>query len=336
MLAFALCALTILTVDLPPALPVGTDFYLVGPAIKLARYITNEKFSRDGRFVTFIDESPEQSYPKEREFIERGDFGQGRALVRVDLNNGTRQSLYEPQLGETLMDVTTIGTGGDTVCTIAVGQVVDGKNGWRLLYCPVGGQPQIVCDKLSARSFQVIGSPTETKAFALIAGSGAPTKYLFITQDGTLQREIGFEAFQGFFLPSFSSGFPIAAIQGPAPDYKLLSYVRFDFASGSAARISELPKPDSEAIAKPILAFNTVERSKGIPVLGQAPLCDLVVKSSDEKDKKKFLIVAQGVTDIARQTENGLAVIYSRDDGYYVREMVKASPVLAKRLAQKM
>ena len=233
------------------------------------------------------------------------------------------------------MDVIPIGTGGDIVCTIAVGKVVDDKNGWKALFCPVGEQPRIVCDKVRGRSFQVAASTTEPKAVILVSGLGTPTRYIYLTQDNTIEKEIGLECFQSFFFPSNSVNRPIAAFQGLAPDYKLLAYLQFVFSSGSFAKISDLPKQLDSQLTKPLFTFDTTERSKGVSILGQVPLNDLIVILKDEKDKKKFLIVSQGIINVTRQAENGLAVIYLKDDGYYLREMVKADPSLAEKLKLK-
>jgi hypothetical protein len=184
------------------ALSVGKDFYVPGPAIKLARYLSSEKFSRDGQFFTYIDEGPEDEYVREKQAAQRGEAGSSRALVRFDLKKGSKQVLYTPKSGETLMAITPVGRGGDVFCTLTVGTAEDNRVQWRAIFCPVGGTTRTVVDQVVTRSFQVVGSPTDRKAFILVCGEGTPARYLFVTPERTVEKSLEIEGFQAFFFAS--------------------------------------------------------------------------------------------------------------------------------------
>ena len=314
------------------ALQVGEDFYLPGPPVRLGRYISSEAFSRDGQYLTFIDERPEGSYVTERDLIRRGVESTTRALVRFDLRRGFRQTLLVLGPGETLMRIEPVGTGGDIIVTLALGVQNGDLLRWRAIYYPVGGNPKVVADNAIGRSFQVAGSATERKAFVLVVAPEAPAQYLFVTPEKTEVKSLSTTAFQGSFFFNTATGNPVAAFQGPAPSYQLLGNFVFDFASGEATPIANITDIERAGEAAPLINIDTELRSQGDPALGQVPLNDLNARPGSAKLGRGFLSVTQGIIGKKSSSPSGLAVVYLSSDGYFLRELIKADPKLRDRL----
>jgi hypothetical protein len=332
-LSLVLALLLPATIQTKP-LQVSEDFYLPGPPVRLGRYISSEQFSRDGQYLTFIDERPEGSYATEKDLVSRGVETTARALVRFDLRRGIRQSLLVPGPAETLMRIEPVGTGGDVIVTLAIGVPNGDLLRWRTIYYPVGGNPKEVADNAIGRSFQVAGSATERKAFVLVVTPEAPAQYLFITPEKTEVKSLSTTAFRGSFFFKTATGNPVAAFQGPAPNYQLLSNFVFDFASGEATPIASIADVERAEESAPLINFDTELRSKGDPLLGQVPLNDLIARPGTPKLGRGFLSVTQGVIGKLSSSPSGLAVVYVSAEGYYLRELVKADPKLRDKLKE--
>lgn len=330
---FALVGLAAATFELPSSLKVGDDFYIVGPAIRLGRFITDEKFSPDGQFLTFIDERPEESYASERARIMRGDEPAKRNLVRVNLQTGVRTVLYSTKETETLMSVETVGPSGDIVCSIVTGGSGDYLT-WRGIYCAVGKAPNIIVDGVVARSFHFAASTTENKAFVLICGE-KETSYLYLTPTQTVSNTLPVTGFQGIFFTFTSNGNPVLGLQGPAPDYKLVGNFELSYKSGQAIALKELPNPSETPEVVPRIKFDIVDRAKANEALDQYPLRDVVALPGDPKNGSGRLVVARGVLWSLNSAPNGAAVTYSNSEGNYVRPILKAEKSLAERLQKR-
>jgi hypothetical protein len=329
----------ILTLLLPATiqtkpLQVGEDFYLPGPPVRLGSYIHSEKFSRDGRYLTFIDERPEGSYSTEKDMISRGVETLTRALVRFDLRRGVRQTLVVPGPGETLMRIEPVGTGGDVIVTLAIGKPEGDLLRWRAIYCPVGGNAKIVADNAIGRSFQIAASSTDRKAFILVVSPDGPAQYSYITPERTEVKSLPTTASQGSFFIRTAAGNPVAAFQGPAPGFDLLGDFEFDFATGAAKAITDITDVERPVEVPPLVKLESELRSKGDPALGQVPLSDLVARPGTAKLGRGFVSVTQGVIGKLSNSPSGLAVVYLSSDGYFLRELIKADPKLRTRLKE--
>ncbi|CAN1541356.1 hypothetical protein MCEMSE15_01780 [Fimbriimonadaceae bacterium] len=314
------------------SLQVGDDFYFPGPPVRLSSYIQSEKFSRDGQFLTFIDERPEASYPTEKDLISRGVETPARALVRFDLRRGVRQTLVVPGPGETLMRTEPVGTGGDVIVTLAIGKPEGDLRRWRAIYCPVGGTGKVVADNAIGRTFQIAASTTERKAFILLLSPDGPAQYSYITPERTEVKTLSTTAFQGSFFIKTSAGNSVAAFQGPAPSFELLGNFEFDFATGAAKEIKDITDVERPVEVPPLVNLETELRSKGDPALGHFPLSDLVARPGTAKLGRGFLSVSQGIIGKLSNSPSGLAVVYLSSDGYFLRELIKADSKLRDRL----
>lgn len=318
------------------ALRVKDDFYLPGPPIRVGSSIMDPKYSRDGRYLVYIDECLERTYAEARARVITGDEASSPALMRLDIQSGSKQTLYTPNLGETLMSVTPVGAGGDVVCTIVVGVSSTDQLNWRAIYCPVGGQPRVVVDGVKTRSFVAIASPTERKAFLLICGREEAARVLYITGETTVEKSLGVVAEQGtFFSVTTRRGNPIVGLQGAPPDYSLVGNFELDYGTGQVTR-TELPDAAEIPVPPlPLIQYDILKRSEGDPELGQFPLRDIQARPGAEKDGKGQLIVAQGVIALLGEGPNGLSFLYLSPDGCFLREMLKAKPALKERLKAK-
>ncbi len=314
------------------ALKVGDDFYLPGPPVRLGRYIQSEKFSRDGQFLTFIDELPEASYPTEKDLISRGVETTNRALVRFDLKRGVRQTLVVPGPGETLMRIEPVGTGGDVIVSLAIGKPEGDLLRWRAIYCPVGGNAKVVADNAIGQSFQIAASSTERKAFILVVSPDGPAQYSYITPERTEVKSLPTTASQSSFFIRTAAGNPVAAFQGPAPGFDLLGDFEFDFATGAAKAIKDITDVERAVELPPLVKMETELRSKGDPALGQVTLSDIVARPGDLKLGRGFVSLTQGVIGKLSSSPSGLAVVYLSSDGYFLRELIKADPKLRDTL----
>lgn len=317
--------------DLPASLKVGKDFYLPGPVVRLGSFITFEKFSRDSKFLVYVDERTESNYSKNKERIQNGEDAPP-TLVRYDIQRGSKETLYVPEANETLMNVEPVGRSGDVICSIAIGTSQDDKVLWKAIFFPQGGSPRVLANGIRSRSFQISASPTERKAFVLICSLDTPSKYLFVTPEKTLIAELPSSAFQvGFFLQT-RDGNPIVGLQGPAPDYKTLGNYELSFSTGGFRLLTDLPENRPDNSSSELLSFDTIERSKGDSTIGEGPLLEIVARPKDPKLGLGRLIVEQGVIAILQPSPDGLTVVYLAPSGIYIRELVKASPSLADRI----
>ena len=330
--ALAIAWMSVAHAQASVALQVGSEYYLPGPAVRLGRFVTSDKFSRDGQFITFIDERPEASYPAERALISQGTETSDRRVVRFDLKKGTRQTLFSQSPGETLISTEPVGPGGDVICTVSVGVPQGDEIRWRAVYCPVDGAPKVVAAEQSVRSFQVASSETERKAIILSCGLSGPTRFLYLTPDTTIEKTIDVTAYQGGFFQRTRLGNPIASLQGDAPNYSLIGNFEFDFATGEAKPIKSFAQSVGALEAKPLISFEEVERSKGDPLLGQVPLRDVFAFPGDGKYGRKRLLVAQGVITSVSLGPKGLAFTYLTTEGLFLKEMVKADSTYRKKL----
>lgn len=310
-------------IALGQGLVIGPETYVPGPAVRLSSLITDETFSRDGRFLTFIDERVEGSYSAERDRIAKNTPSNERAVVRFDLRRGVRQTLYTPGADETLMRLEPMGTGGDILCSIAVGVSQGDLITWRALYCPEGGEPRMVVDGAQARSFHFAASKTDKKAFILICNPDAKASYLYVTETQSLRKELPLSAYQGFFFMRSRSGNPVMALQGPPPDYKVLGYYELVFSTGDALPFTDFDDIEQEEQVEPLVEYSLRERSKGDPELRQSPLSDLLARRPGTQAGDPELLVAQGIIAESSKSTNGLAIVYLSTEGYFLRELVK-------------
>ena len=310
----------------------GNSYYVAGPPIRLGRFITNEKFSRDGEYISYIDEQLEGSYPTERAKAISGTEDDSRALLRLNLRKGTKETLYLPKSNEVVMSIEPVGSGGDIICTVAQGPPIGDNLKWKALYCPIGGTARIIADDVVTRSFQVAASKTERKAFLLVCGLDAPASYFFITSDQTVTKSLPNTGFQGGFFSKTASGNPVAVLQGPAPDYKLVGNFELSFATGAARAIPNLFEAAQEEPETHLIDFDLIDRSRGDEEMGQAPLKDIFARPGEKKNGSQRFLVAQGVIALLSEAPNGLAFAYMSTEGYFVREMLKVDAKFADRL----
>lgn len=324
-LSFALALIAVRRTEAPVALPVGKDFYVPGPALRLGTFVTSEKFSRDGQFLSFIDERPEGNYVAERALLSQGEETAMRTIVRVDLKKGIRQVLYTQQAGETLIRIEPVGPSGDIIFTTTIGVTQGVELRWKAIYCPVGGSPRVVASDEYARSFDVVSSETESEAFILCCGPSGPAKFLFLSAESTVQKSLSVTAFQGGFFLRTRSGNSVAFLQGPGPTYPAMGTFECNYVTGEVRALETMERPFRKPEITPIIAYKSVDRSKGDASLGQVPLLDIFATAGSNPTDPK-LLVAQGVIVSVTTSPNGLAFTYLAPDGHFLKEMVKAAP----------
>ena len=315
----------------PTALRVEGEWLVPGPIVRLGRSVSSERFSRNGRFLTFIDERPEAGYAAERERIRRGEETTERALVRFDLDKGVRETLYRPAEDETLMRVEPVGPGGDVLVTLAVGVPKNGMPLWRAIYCPVGAAVRRVADDVRARTFQAVASATERRAFLLVVGDGEAARTIFLTPASTVAADLPKAAHQGGFFGVGAAGNPVLGLQGPPPDYALIGNFELDFRTGVARPYLLSPEPPTPDDEGPVV-YDTVERSPGDAPRSRLPLRDVVARARENGSRGSGLPVAQGVLASLSVAPGGRAVVYAGTEGYFLRELIPAAPEFAKRL----
>lgn len=319
----------------PTSLKVGNNFYVKGSAVRLGRFLTSTEFSRDGQTVLFIDEDVEGSYAAERTRAGKVPGAWKKSLVRFDLRRGTKEILYTPTENETLMQIETVGQGGDVICTIAVGTSKGDVINWKAIFAPVGGQTRVIANGVPARSFQVAASKSEPKAAVLICLPNEGSRYLFITKNQTSSFDIPAKGYQGGFgFLRSKNGNPVAGVQGGPPDYKILGLFEISFASGQLVPFSGYNENTIEEDSLAVVENDVPVRSKGDPALNQTPLCDIFTRPKKAKPIEGTLF-AQGVIAIVSESPTGLAMVFLNDDGFYLKEWIKADDALAKELAKK-
>jgi hypothetical protein len=304
-------------------LSVGQDAYAPCPAIRLGSLTTSEVFSRDGAYVAFVDERAETSYSAARDRIAIQGESPGRSLVRVDLLKGTRQILYTPGPNETLIGIETVGRSGDLLCSIAKENLPKSQISWKAIYCPVNGGVQVVADQVAARSFQFAGSSTARKAFILICNEDDKTRYLYLSEDTAEERSLNIVSYQGGFYFRSPKGNPIVGLQGSPPNYSPLGFYELSFVDGSAERLPSLPSAEELLEKTPLIRFSVDPRSPSDTAKRRLPLGDLVAVAGRQEQQKEVVVVEQGIIGITLEGPDGLGVVYRRDDGVYVRSMVK-------------
>ncbi len=310
----------------PSSVNVGSDTYAPGPTLRLGRMISNELFSQDERFFSFFDESVEESYAAARERIRTGSSDSPKALVRVDIRRGIREVVYRPSAEETLMSIEPVGTGGDLLCTLAVGVPRGDLVTWRAIYCPIGAAPRLIVDRTEARSFGVAASKTERKVFILICDPEKPVRYLFITPTQTLPGELPVTAFQGGFFLRTTDGNPIVGLQGPAPDYSPLGNFELRFADGTARAAPSLGDVEQEEPKQPLIEYLEEVISTLEPRAGDAKVKNILAKAAGESESGGSRTIIQGAISLGYTSSTGLAFSYLTSDGYFLREMVKLAP----------
>lgn len=315
----------------PTFLVVGTDVLLPGPPLRIASVISNPTFSRDGQTLIFFDERAEDGYAAEKVRIGRGDPPLKKALVRFDLRRGVREVVYEPKSNETLMRVETVGPAGDVLLSVAVG-IPQGDNlTWRGIYAPVGQRPRVLVDGVQARSFHFAGSRTERKAFVLIVEGSGPARYLFVTPESTVEKVLPVTAHQGIVAFRGSLGNPIIGLQGPPPNYSPLGLFELDFASG-IFRVADNVSPEDGEETPPRVDWETQDRSVVGLLPGQVPLRDLFARRVASGATADRMRITQGVIATTATSPDGLAVVYLTEEGYFLRELIPASPALRQKL----
>lgn len=319
----ALLSCSALLIQPAKTLSVGPDSYVAGPAIRLGRFISSSVFSRDGSFVTFVDERVEGSYAAQRERLARQTESTGRALVRVDLKTGVRQTLYTPQPGETLMWVEPVGRGGDVLCSIAMENLPKDQISWKAIYCPAEGGVQVVADRVAARSFQFAASFTERKAFLLITNEDQRTRYLFLTPSRTVEKTLNVNSYQGGFTIRTKDGSPVLFLQGRPPGFSVVGLYLLSFIDGSSEKLQGLPQEGDISVPEPLIRFETIERSKPKDGTDQLPLNDLTAVAGKQELQRSRLTIAQGIIAITEEAPEGNGIVYLRDDGFYARAMIK-------------
>lgn len=305
---------------------VGKETYVRGPELRVGGSISEPKFSRDGQFFSCIDQRPEGSYGDEKLRLIGGKSPSRSALVRFDLRTGKRQLLYSPTESETLMRVEPVGKGGDLLCSLAVGVPRGDLITWKAIFFPVTGNPAVLLDRAEARSFHFSASREDRKACALVVNPERKVRLIYLTNNAAKEVELPETAYQGGFAVRSKEGNPILFLQGTPPEYKFKGYFEFDLRFGTVKPVKEAPQGDEIQERDPAVEYFEEQRLAPDEVRNFNPVRALFAKSTKSSSKENRLLIDPCLIGSVEESEDGFAVCYLKEGGYYVRELLKKGP----------